>query len=104
MWIPLLDFTYPNMIPASLVGCAAERSTVSTAPARDVGISGLTPLNNLLRGSLALSNKGQSPVKQSLGVVETGLSVQARRYSAPQAENVSRVGNLKLMPLTNPTP
>lgn len=42
MWIPLLDFTYHNMIPASLVGCAAARPMVSTAPARDVGINALT--------------------------------------------------------------
>ena len=54
MWIPLLDFTYPNMIPASLVGCAAERSTVSTAPARDVGISHLTTARS---GSVSLCFK-----------------------------------------------
>jgi hypothetical protein len=38
-WIPILDFTYTHIIPASLVGCATERSMVSTAPAREVGIS-----------------------------------------------------------------
>lgn len=43
MWTLLLDFTHTNMILASLVGCAAERPLVSTAPARDVGISHLTP-------------------------------------------------------------
>lgn len=42
MWTLLLDFTHTNMIPASLVGCAAERPLVSTAPARDVGINALT--------------------------------------------------------------
>ena len=42
MWTLLLDFTYLNMIPASLVGCVAERPMVSTAPARDVGINALT--------------------------------------------------------------
>ena len=42
MWIPLLDFTYPNMIPASLVGCAGREATLSTTPARDVGINALT--------------------------------------------------------------
>ncbi len=39
LWIPLLDFTYTHIVPASLVGCAAARPMVSTAPARDVGIS-----------------------------------------------------------------
>ena len=55
-------------------------------------------------GSLALSNKSQEPVKQSLGVVETGLDVWARPRRVPQAEQSWRVGNLKLKPVTNPTP
>ncbi len=41
MWTRLLDFTYHNMIPASLVGCASRKAILSTTPARDVGISHL---------------------------------------------------------------
>ena len=41
MWTRLLDFTYHNLIPASLVGCASRKAILSTTPARDVGISHL---------------------------------------------------------------
>ena len=56
-------------------------------------------------GSLsAASTRRQEPVKQSLGVVATGLDVWARLRRVPQAEKSWRVGNLKLKPVTNPTP
>ena len=56
-------------------------------------------------GSLsAASTRRQEPVKQSLGVVETGLDVWARPRRVPQAEKSWRVGDLKLKAVTNPTP
>ena len=42
MWTRTIDFAYPYLIPASLVGCAGRKATLSTTPARDVGISLLT--------------------------------------------------------------
>ena len=56
-------------------------------------------------GSLSTaSTRRQLKAKQPLGVVATGLSAWARSRRAPQSEKSRRVGNLKLMPLTNPTP
>ena len=76
---------------------------MATAAACICGVSLLIEYSAV--GSLsAASTRRQEPVKQSLGVVETGLDVWARRYSVPQAENVSRVGDLKLKAVTNPTP
>ena len=45
----------------------------------------LSQPNTLERGSLALSNKSQEPVKQSLGVVATGLARRDDSRTRPQS-------------------
>ena len=54
MWTRIINFAYFNMIPASLVGCASRKATLSTTPARDVGISLLTTARS---GSVSLCFK-----------------------------------------------
>lgn len=60
MWTRPLDFTYPNMIPASLVGCASRKVVLSTTPARDVGISYL----NKVVGSLSAASTRRHRLRQ----------------------------------------
>jgi len=96
-------YVQPNIAPLLRVVCGNRKVLDSTAAALKKGASLLTEYSAV--GSLsAASTRRQEPVKQSLGVVATGLDVWARRYSVPQAENVSRVGNLKLKAVTKPTP
>jgi len=103
LWVQTNAYTQNHIAPSTLVVRGKRLSFVPIAATRIEGASCLTEYSAV--GSLsAASTRRQEPVKQSLGVVETGLGVWARLRRAPQAERSQRVGNLKLKAVTNPTP
>ncbi len=95
--------THTHIAPSTLVDRGKRLSFVPIAATRIEGVSYLIEYSAV--GSLsAASTRRQEPVKQPLGVVATGLDVWARLRRVPQAEKSWRVGNLKLKPVTKPTP
>lgn len=58
MWTRTIDFAYPYLIPASLVGCASRKAILSTTPARDVGINALTYRDSLCVFYIPPSGRG----------------------------------------------
>ena len=96
LWVQLQYNTHSVITPSALV-VRGSLTAVPNAVTRIEGVSYLIEYSAV--GSLsAAPTRRQETVKQPPGVVETGLGVRARRYSAPQAESVSRAGNLSQVP------
>ncbi len=95
LWTRMINLAYANMIPASLVGCASRKATLSTTPARDVGISHLTCWHSPARFSYIPASGGSgmqiSPIdtviKQPLRCGAYAGLARGKSSKRPQAEN-----------------
>ena len=102
-WMRGVRFMQPNLIPSALVVMRKPKGATHPPQAINAqGISHLTEYRSAVGSLSTASTRRQRKAKQPLGVVATGLGVWARSQHAPQADKLRRVGNLKLMPLTNP--